>query len=73
MELFRLPSVHKIFLRASVYKASPGARFARATGRRITYYEIFAFLFVHTVHRRVIVSKYSCTAGDFLPNYYMEF
>ena len=26
MELFRLPSVRRIFLRASVYKASPGAR-----------------------------------------------
>ena len=36
MELFRLPSVRRIFLRASVYKASPGACFARATGRRIT-------------------------------------
>ena len=35
MELFRLPSVRRIFLRASVYKASPGACFARATGRRI--------------------------------------
>ena len=34
MELFRLPSVRRIFLRASVYKASPGACFARATGRR---------------------------------------
>ena len=34
MELFRLPSVRRIFLRASVYKASPGAGFARATGRR---------------------------------------
>ena len=30
MELIRLPSVHRIFLRASVYEASPGARFARA-------------------------------------------
>ena len=36
MELFRLPSVRRIFLRASVYKASPGACFARATGRRIS-------------------------------------
>ena len=35
MELNRLPSVRRIFFRASVYKASPGARFARATGRRI--------------------------------------
>ena len=26
VELFRLPSVRRIFLRASVYKASPGAR-----------------------------------------------
>ena len=36
MELIRLPSAHRIFFRASVYEASPGARFARATGRRIT-------------------------------------
>ena len=35
MELIRLPSVRRIFLRASVYKASPGARSARATGCRI--------------------------------------
>ena len=42
MELIRLPSVHRIFLRASVYEASPGARFARATGRRIKYDE-FSF------------------------------
>ena len=35
MELIRLPSAHRIFFRASVYEASPGARFARATGRRI--------------------------------------
>ena len=33
MELIRLPSVRRIFFRASVYKASPGACFARATGR----------------------------------------
>ena len=38
MELFRLPSVRRIFLRASVYKASPGACFARATGRRINMF-----------------------------------
>ena len=36
MELIRLPSVHRIFFRASVYEASPGVRFARATGRHIT-------------------------------------
>ena len=35
MELNRLPSVRRIFFRASLYKASPGACFARATGRRI--------------------------------------
>ena len=39
MELIRLPSAHRIFFRASVYEASPGARFARATGCRINNVE----------------------------------
>ena len=37
MELNRLPSVRRIFFRASVYKASPGAR---ATGRRISFIKL---------------------------------
>ena len=41
MELIRLPSAHRIFFRASVYEASPGACFARATGRRIKYLDAF--------------------------------
>ena len=50
MELIRLPSAHRIFFRASVYEASPGARFARATGRRIIT------LNKHE-HREIMLSK----------------
>ena len=49
MELFRLPSVRRIFLRASVYKASPGACFARATGRRIIFAHLRAYAFSNII------------------------
>ena len=73
MKLFRLPSVRRIFFRASVYKASPGACFARATGRRNIYIRFGNMLYRQIVGIPMGTNRSPLVADLFLFCYERDF